>query len=221
MFKMAELHIEGYRGEPVPNLFLRQELETSHVAVMLPGFGYTCDMPLFYYATNLLLDAGADVMHAEYAYSRRADFRDLPLDRQKEWLFADAEASYRVALAQRAYKKVTLVGKSIGTRAMGHVLTRLPLPDQVNAIWLTPLLNDSELREQMIRFERPSLVVIGSADSHFDHAFLDELREASGYEAAVVEGADHGLDIPSDVPASVQAMVGVFGGVQRFLARRS
>jgi hypothetical protein len=217
MFKVTELPIDGYRGEPVPNLFLRQEEEASHVAVMLPGFGYTCDMPLFYYTTNQLLEAGVDVLHVEYAYSRRADFRKLPLEKQKEWLFGDAAAAFQAARAHRPYREMTLIGKSIGTRAMGYLLTHHSLPERVNAIWLTPLLNDPELRKQMIRFEQPSLDVIGTADSHFDQEFLDELRGTNGCETVVVEGADHGLDIPGDVSASVRAMAGIVGRIQQFL----
>lgn len=46
-FETEVVPITGYTGERLPNEFLRQEGATDHVAVLLPGFACTCDMPLF------------------------------------------------------------------------------------------------------------------------------------------------------------------------------
>lgn len=212
------LPITGYGGESVPNEFLRQEGGADHLAVLLPGFAYGCDMPLFYYAENLLLDAGADVLRVEYAYHRRPGFRELPEAEQLAWLLADASAACRAGLIQRPYQAVTLVGKSLGTLAMGHLLTNEAWPGHVRAVWLTPLLRDDRLREQMHRFGGASLVAIGTDDTHHDPASLAGLT-AAGWEAVVVEGADHSLDIPGDVVASVRAVERVVAAVGSFLAR--
>ena len=76
MATATTLTIHGYRDEPVPNRFLRPEGAIDHLAVLLPGFGYTLDMPLFYYAENLLLERGWDVLRVEYAYNKRPEFQD-------------------------------------------------------------------------------------------------------------------------------------------------
>ena len=69
MATATTLTIQGYRDEAVPNRFLRPQGAINHLAVLLPGFGYTLDMPLFYYAQNLLLERGWDVLRVEYAYN--------------------------------------------------------------------------------------------------------------------------------------------------------
>lgn len=115
MSRSQQLAITGYRGEPVPHSVIRQDGETTHLAILLSGMGYTCDMPLFYYSENILVDAGADVLRAEYAYNRRPEFQQLPDSEQLRWLFADTTAAYRARLARRTYDSVTLVGKSLGT----------------------------------------------------------------------------------------------------------
>ena len=186
--------------------------------MLLPRFAYGCDMPLFYYAENLLLDGGADVLRVEYAYNRRPGFPDLPEAEQLARLLDDASAAKYAALAQRPYREVTLIGKSLGTGAMGHVLTAEAVPNRSRAVWLTPLLREGRLREQMRRFGGPSLLAIGSDDPHHDPALLDELTGA-GWEAVVVDGADHSLDIPGDAVASVQAVERVVRAVGPFLAR--
>jgi hypothetical protein len=39
----------------IPNTFLRQETDTDHLALILPGLNYSCDMPLLYYSTQVML----------------------------------------------------------------------------------------------------------------------------------------------------------------------
>ncbi len=215
--QFERLQISGHSGEPVPNEIVRQDGETDHLAVMLPGFGYTCDMPLFYYAESLMLDAGADVFRVEYAYNRRDGFLDLPRDKQRAWLLDDASAAFRSALSQRPYDDLIMIGKSLGTLAMGHLLTGEPPPTaRTRAVWLTPLLAEDILRAQMIDFDGRSLLVIGATDPHYDRACLDELR-AAGHDTMIIDNADHSLDVPGDIAASVRAVEQVMQALQAFI----
>jgi hypothetical protein len=213
-----ELRIAGFGGEPVPNAFLRQRGETAHAAIVLPGFAYTAEMPLFYYAEHLLLDAGADVLRVDYRYHQRPGFRDRPEPEQDRRLLADARAAHGAALAQRPYRDLTLVGKSLGTLAMAHLLREEPAAERVRAVWLTPLLRVAAVREQIRRHGRTSLLAIGTADPHHDPAALDEAR-AAGCDVVVAEGADHGFDIPGDPVASVRAVEQVVRALGTFLGR--
>ncbi|MDP9368769.1 MAG: hypothetical protein M3Q03_10925 [Chloroflexota bacterium] len=218
MYTSEHLSIEGYRGEQVPNEFLRQDSDAHHVAILLPGMGYTCDMPLFYYAEMLLLDAGADILRVEYRYNRRPDFRDLPAPVRLNWLLADASAAYQAALVQRQYSGgITLIGKSLGTLAMGHLLSNHPQPGPMRAVWLTPMPREDVLRDQMRRCGGPSLVAIGTADPHFDPMYLQEIRSTTQCQAVVIDDGDHSLDIPGDVIASVRAVERVTREVGAFL----
>jgi hypothetical protein len=213
-----ELPIAGFGGEPVPNAFLRRRGETARLAILLPGFAYTAEMPLFYYAEKLLLDAGADVLRVDYRYHRRPGFRDLPEQEQDRRLLADAQAAHGAALAQRPYREMTLVGKSLGTLAMAHLLAGEPAAERVRAVWLTPLLRVEAVRESIRRHGRASLLAIGTADPHHDPGALDEAR-AAGCEVVAVEGADHGLDVPGDAVASVRAVERVVAALGTFVAR--
>ena len=218
MATATTLTIEGYRGEAVPNRFLRPEGAIGHLAVLLPGFGYTLDMPLFYYAENLLLERGWDVLRVEYAYNRHPAYQSLPEPERERWLFEDATAAWRAGLGQRAYERVVLIGKSLGTLAMGHLLTATEPPPTVGAVWLTPLLSKEPLRQQIRGYGGPSLFVIGTADPHFDPVVLEEMQVATIGEAVVVRNADHGMDIPGDPIASVRAVERVVEALGRFLA---
>lgn len=211
------LQISGYQGEPVPNTFFQQGGATDHIAIVLPGVRYTCHMPLLYYPTRLLLSMGADVLWVEYTYDQRPGFRALSEAERERWFITDVTAACHTALAQRPYRQVTLVGKSLGTLAMGHLLTADPQLAQAQAIWLTPLLRNERLRAQIRQSKARSLFVIGSADGHYDPASLAEVRAATGGETLVIDGADHSLEIEGDLWRSLQALEQVLRAIQAFL----
>ena len=217
MATTTTLTIQGYRDEAVPNRLLRPEGAIDHLAVLLPGIGYTLDMPLFYYAEHLLLHRGWDVLRVEYAYNRRPEYQALPEPERDRWLQTDTMAAWRAALEQRTYGRVVLIGKSLGTLAMGHLLTAPAPPSTVGAVWLTPLLSRERLRQQIRQYGGPSLFVIGTADPHFDPVVLEEMQVATIGEAVVVTGADHGMDLPGDPIASVRAIERVVEALGRFL----
>ena len=218
MATSTTLTIGGYRDEQVPNRLQRPEGAIDHLAVLLPGYGYTLDMPLFYYAEHLLLERGWDVLRVEYAYNTRPEFQTLPKPERDRWLLADTTAAWRAALGLRTYERVVLIGKSLGTRAMGYLLTVADPHPNVGAVWLTPLLGEEQLRKQIQQYGGPSLFVIGTADPHFDPVVLEKMQVATIGEAVVVRNADHGMDIPGDPIASVRAIERVVEALGRFLA---
>ena len=217
MATSTTLTIHGYLGETVPNRVLRPDNAIDCLSVLLPGFGYTLDMPLFYYAENLLLERGWDVLRVEYAYNQLPEAEISPQSKMVERLYADATAAWRAGLEQRDYQRLALVGKSLGTLAMGHLLTMENPPPQVSAVWLTPMLSVDRLREQVAQYGGPSLFVIGTADPHYDPEVLRAMTEATNGEAIVVEDAGHGMDIPGDPVASVRAVERVVTAFGRFI----
>src|SRR3954454_22069475 len=189
MATSTTLTIQGYRDESVSNRFLRPEGAIDHLAVLLPGFGYTLDMPLFYYAEDLLLERGWDVLRVEYAYHKRPEFQKLPKTERDRWLLADTTAAWRAGLGQRTYERVVLIGKSLGTLAMGHLLTTVDQLPAVGAVWLTPLLRLERLRQQIVQYGGPSLFVIGTADPQFEPVALEKMQVATTGEAVIVKNA--------------------------------
>lgn len=217
MHEIRTLQIAGYRDQPVPNTFFRHRDDAGHLAIVLPGVRYTCHMPLLYYPSRLLRIQGADVLWVEYAYDRRADFQTLSDAERERWFMADVAAACKTALAQRPYRQVTLVGKSLGTLAIGYLLSEAALRSAPQVIWLTPLLRNDRLRAQIRQSKARSLFAIGTADSHYDPATLAEVQAATGSQAVVVDGGDHSLEIEGDVWRSLQALEQVLRAIEAFL----
>lgn len=209
-----QLTIRGHDDRPVPHRFLAQERDTTHLAIVLPGLGYTCDMPLLYYTVSLLLDSGADVLQVEYDYSRESGYRSLSPGGRTLRLIADAAAACRAALGQRPYRRATVVGKSLGTRAMPHLLADTLGQIAARSIWYTPLLNEERVRMHLCDSREPTLVAIGTDDAHYSATTVAAIRS----EVVVIAGADHGMEVAGDIVRSVQALESVMRAVQRFVA---
>jgi len=137
MAAIATLEIAGFAGKPLPNRFFRQEQDTARLGIIFPGLGYNSDMPLLYYPAKLLVERGADVLQLRPDYNMR-EFQSLSGEERARQAFADATAALHAGLAERSYQHVTIVGKSIGTMALAHLLaTEAQLADAVT-VWLTP-----------------------------------------------------------------------------------
>jgi hypothetical protein len=218
MISFKSLDISDYHGEPLSNTFMQQEQGTRQLAIVLPGQGYTAHMPVLYYPTSLLVNRGADILSVEYDYYRKLAFSKASGIERSQWLFADATAALEAGLAQRPYERIVLVGKSLGTLAMGHLITTDARLAQASCIWLTPLVRNATLRRQIAQAKPRSLFVIGTADSHYDPAGFAEIVEATRGQSLVIEDANHGLEIANSVPESIRAMERVVKAVDAFLS---
>lgn len=214
------LKINGYRNEPVPNTFIQQAGSTDRIAILFPGIGYTCHMPLLYYTRSLLFALGSDILLVEYAYNKSAHFQALSNEERERWFFADVEAASEAALFVHEYSEVTLVGKSLGTLAIAHLLSKSRFANS-RAVWLTPLLRDERVRIQIRKTAQKALVVVGTNDMQFDADFLATLRTVPQVEAMVLEGADHSLEFKGDLLKSINLMEQVIGRMREFFAASS
>lgn len=212
------LPITGHAALSVPHEFIRQDTDTDHLALFLPGFAYTPDMPLFYYAETLLLDAGADLLRLDYRYNREPGFLDRPPDVQLAQLLADATPALSVALAHRPYTRLTLIAKSLGTRTLAHLLPTFALPPDTRAVWLTPLLDEPLVRSTILARPGLNLIVIGTTDPAYDPSSLDQLAQSPNTRVLTIPDADHSLDIPGDTLASTTALSTVVTAVRSFLS---
>lgn len=220
MVSVRILEIEGYQHEPIPNRFFQLKEEASdHLALLLPGKGYTCDEPVLYYPLLELVDRGIDVLSIDYA--RRPQIRSWSLEQAHACALADTTAAYQAIISQHAYTQLTLVGKSLGTLVMRDLLAShtFSIPEQ-QAIWLTPALSSTAMREQIRHILVPSLFVIGTDDPSYDTDWPVEVKQAPFGEAVIIPQADHTLDIGTDALRSLQAIEHMLNAVRAFLDRK-
>jgi hypothetical protein len=210
------LPITGYHGRAVPNRLLRPRGAIDQLGVLLPGLGYTLDMPLFFYIQMMCLDAGLDVLRVETAYNRDPSFAAATHDEQVAWVTTDAVAAWHAALARTEYLAAIIVGKSLGTLAMpGLFEERTARNLTFHSVWLTPLLSQAIVRQEIRGLGGRALMVIGDADPYYDPEILAQLERA-GANVVVAPGADHGMNLPGDVVGSVRVLEEVFTAIRDF-----
>ena len=219
MYSFQKLAIAGYRQEAVPHTFFQQGEESQHAVMIFAGSGNNCQHPTLYYPTRELLLRGADVLLVDYCL--RPAFSSFSNEEVKACIEADTLAAYQALFQKRTYRQVTLIGKSLGTLAMGYLLTAAPSMPQSQAIWLTPLLKQLTLRTQIQQVHPHSLFIIGTADSHYDATVLAELEKATEGQTLAIEGADHLLEVPDGINSSLQVMGQIIQTIQAFLDSRN
>jgi len=219
MNQPSQLHISSPNGRLLSNLFFRADRSKNWLAFMLPGLGYTADMPLLYYSKMLLLNRGVDVLQLMPA-TRTEEFQALDGESRRNWLRSDMLAGLDAGLAQHNYVGIVLVGKSIGSIsiALGLPAAQSRLPTCV--AWLTPIFRESVVMDAAISCIGSSFFLCGNADSTFEPDQLELIRKSNqGAVALVVNRADHSLEIDGDEERTFQALQEGMQAFGRFLDR--
>ena len=152
----------------IPNTYFRQEKKSDRLSLILPGLNYSCDMPLLYYSTQVMLAAGADVVQVKYDYTQTERNQASSIRERFSQMKADVTQMAKVALQQRSYKHLTLIGKSLGTLAIPYLLgADLPVQPQT-CIFLTPIVNELLPALQLIQQCTHTFFVIGTQDHYYD-----------------------------------------------------
>jgi hypothetical protein len=216
MFESFSLTIKGYENHPVPNTFFRQEESVHKLAVILPGYNPPLIRPPLYYISEYLLSNNTDLLQVEHEYYKA----EYPFNSEKvilERLFSDVTAACETTLTQREYSHITIIGKSLGTMAMAHLLDDIRFRE-ASCVWLTPLLTKEYLRSQITRYKPDSLFVIGTADRFYDEGYLSEMAEVTGGECMVIENVNHNLGIESDIQSSIAVLSQIVTRVTDFIS---
>lgn len=219
LFKEESLTILGYHGENVANTFFRQDAPTKHLVIILPGAGYSARMPMLYYTVNLCLEHGSDILTVDYDYRSPAARRESNFE---DRLTENVTAAIRVALGQRNYEQVTLIGKSIGTRAMSWLLAKdelhLKSAFKFKTVWLTPVWSDPEVFSFMKSWSGEALYIIGTADhGYFSEESKQQLMELKNTDVVTIKDADHSLDIDRDIRGSLDAIYSTISAIEKFV----
>jgi hypothetical protein len=213
--QLSSLDIVGYKNQPVPNTFMTHSNAAKHLGMILPGYHYSADMPPLHYAGRVLFEQGADVLSVDYTYYR-TDFTKQPQNEQDQWISSDVLAACNAGLSQHPYEKITLVGKSLGTIAMGHLLAEARFR-KATCIWMTPILSADWLCSRIEQVQPRSLFIIGTADQFYQPEVLKNLEQATKGHTLVLEGVNHGLQVPGDISKSLLALNQIVQACQEFL----
>ena len=199
----------------MPNRLFVQPARATGLAILFPGLTYSCDLPVLHYPYRLLAQRGFDVLQLQTDYTHES-FQTASPSEQADWLASDAIAALHASRRQRDYARVVLIGKSLGTLVLAHMLARGEERDAAT-IWLTPLLRQPDLLEVALPCKSPALFVIGTEDRSYDPKTLERIQAVSCARVLVLEGADHILEVPGDIFSSLRRIESLLRAIDDFL----
>ncbi|UNC91916.1 alpha/beta hydrolase [Candidatus Contubernalis alkaliaceticus] len=199
--KFNKLNIHGSRGFPLRNTLFSPGSGKKGLALLFPGAGYTCDMPALYYSRSILLSQKYDVLSLEYSFQNQGEMFDP--DRIQEVL-EDGE-KVMDSIEKLGYSEFILVGKSLGTRVLTHLLSQRKLLDRAKAVYLTPVFS-RVFNDATAGVKQEVFMVIGTKDPFYSPELIQDLKSQKDFQLLVLEGTDHGLEIPGDCIGSILRM---------------
>lgn len=188
------------------------EYVSSHLALVLPGQSYGPSGPALRFPALALRQLDAEVRVVPYPSARPTD---LGLEAGRSFFEAVRQSAQEI-IDGADWDRVTFIAKSLGTVALSVFGTQLKLPDQVSAIWLTPLFHLDYVRRGALASRWRSLVVCGDADPSYDAPSTELVVAGLGAEELVLPGAAHSLEVESDVLATLDRMQQLAHAVLRF-----
>jgi pimeloyl-ACP methyl ester carboxylesterase len=184
-------------GTHVPNVWTRQA-DSQTLAVILPGAGYTALGPVLHYPRLWALGNGIDTLTVDYRASGKMAWQEAA-----DYTAACAVAVFDAVARDHSYRKFMVIGKSLGTRAMGPLLEQRPVLQSSTCVWLTPIFADNAMMDTIQRYRPPSLLVVGTDDPSYDEERLNVALQATSGTSLVIEGANHSLELKNDVRGSL------------------
>ena len=215
--ELKTLDALGYKDQKVPNTFVVQSNPTGHLGIILPGYRHSADMADLHYAGRILMEQGADLLRAEYLYYQ-TDYLNQTESGQNQRISEDVFAVCNACLAFRPYDRITLVGKSLGTKGMGFLLGDERF-QKADCVWSTPPLTTEWLYSRIEQIHPRSLFIFGTADDYYKPEILQHLVSVTNGRSVVIEGANHGLEVPESISRSLQGLGQIVRGLQEFLGR--
>jgi hypothetical protein len=153
----------------------------SHVALVLPGAGYTAQAPLLYWTSYALTNAGWDVWGIDW----HADI-DEAVRRDMQGFVESALAQAESVLPGTAE---LVIAKSFGTFGLPYLVDR-----EVRAAWLTPILTDPIVAEALASVSGGEHLGIGGTA---DPSWRPDLVGSTRARLVTVPDADHSLEVAS------------------------
>lgn len=205
--KLDKITIESSYGITIDNQLITNEPQAKTLVVLFPGAGHSCDAPLLYYAREVCLQLGIDVLSLQWGFHaarKPYDAGDISP------LVADSRTALQACLS-RNYEKLIFIGKSMGTRVAGEIAKELGY-QKIPQIFVTPL---RPVIPHMLASR--GLLIVGTSDRLFTEADLQEARANSDLTVHLVPNANHALEIDGSYRASFDIMAEIAERYEQFL----
>ena len=196
LIKESYIEFVSFYGCNLKNLFISHEPKSHSLVVLFPGRGYTCDMPLLYYAGMSTLFKGCDVLNLEYGFYK-ADKNYVSEDFNK---VVNEIATIINMCTLNSYSNIYFISKSLGTLFAGELSVRMSNYNIKN-LFLTPL---EETIPYMISTK--CIGVTGSQDKAFPSSSIGFVKNNSNTEIIIIDDVGHSLETEKSTTTNLEIL---------------
>jgi hypothetical protein len=158
---------------------------------------------VLYLLSKQLQGAGWDSLGLTYGFQAAMTF---PWTDHAGETISECGAALGEALRHRAYPRVGIVGKSLGTIVLVQLCLQGVIPDAAHAAYLTPPIGNPAFDPGFLETRQPAYIAIGTRDSFYDGVAVRNLASQRPSYLRVLPGADHGLDVSGDLAATLRVV---------------
>jgi len=214
MAELVALPLTTADGRPLVHKFYRHPDNATGLLVLFPGNHYGVDGPLLYYPGKLLGAQGWDTLAVSYGFqtSMQEPFAD-----GLESLVAECVAALAAAIEGRRYLRIGLIGKSLGAGLVAYLCAHRSELATARAAYLTPALGTPFFDPFFVKTSQPAYLAVGTHDRYYSAEAVERLQAQRPFELALIEGADHSLDVRGDLSASMRAAARAVNGLVAFI----
>ena len=156
-----------------------------------------------------MLELGYDVVQIHYKFEQYQFKQEPPVISKMVYTTANTIVEYH--LQTKPYTNIIYIGKSLGTMPIIDFYMQQPSVIPTCYALFTPLLSLEHTMENL--HNKQTFIAIGTADSHYSQ---EKLAQLTNHHLAILEGADHSLEI---IDTSLQLCQSVFTQLQIFLRK--
>lgn len=153
------------------------------LVVMLPGYGYSVQKPIFYYLSDVVMKLDFDLLRVNYGFQLSQE--DMSFEHELTVL-RDEVVDVVSKVDAKVYKELIVIGKSIGTGFIDDVAKCLGT-DKLKRIYLTPI--DRTLPAEI---SSGMMIVYGDKDNLLSMENKNRIKGSTA-SVMVVEDANHTL----------------------------
>lgn len=214
MFNVKTRTVKGYKELDIPFTILSRNEDSKHLAIILPGEGYTTQGPLLHYSTGVFLHKSYDVLQVNYQYKNKV-YDDFTIEEISEAIKLDVKTVFDDVLTNKTYENFYLIGKSLGTIAMSYELNRECFK-YAKAIWLTPLIQREDVLGAMVRSKNKGLCIIGDKDSFYTEERYSKVIENPNITSKLILNVNHSLEYDGNAVESIDVLKSVIADIEQF-----
>lgn len=183
--------------------------DSEVLTVIIPGIGYTVDRPTMDYSKQLALELGFDVLTVQFGFHISMD--PFILEDHFHTITEETLKILKDALTLNNYKKIVLIGKSIGTAV--QILVEKELKDyECLNIYQTPVDKTVELG-----MASHSLVITGTKDPLLSKDNLEIIKTIPHVKIVKIHGGNHSLEAEDNVMESIHMLKHAISAEKEYL----